>query len=107
MQFDGKQLAKLAVIFFGLLFIVCLFMGRRQAQAPLQPEGEQITVEDVSILLDALGVNFPITSSGGEGQTQTGMETAGEEKDTYFTYGITSPYIVSEYSFNRGYTISI
>lgn len=87
MQFDGKQLAKLAVIFFGLLFIVCLFMGRRQAQAPLQPEGEQITVEDVSILLDALGVNFPITSSGGEGQTQTGMETAGEEKDTYFTYG--------------------
>ncbi len=87
MQFDGKQLAKLAIIFFGLLFIVCLFLGRRQAQAPLQPEGEQITVEDVSILLDALGVDFPITPSDGEGQTQTETETAGEEKDIYFTYG--------------------
>ena len=48
MKFDGKQLAKLSLIFFGLLFIVCLFLGRRQAQEPLQPEGERITVEDVA-----------------------------------------------------------
>lgn len=89
MQFDGKQLAKLALIFFGLLFIVCLFLGRRQAQEkkPLQPEGERITVEDVAILLDALGVDFSIPSSDGKGQPQTGMETAGEEEDIYFTYG--------------------
>ncbi len=89
MQFDGKQLAKLALIFFGLLFIVCLFLGRRQAQEkkPLQSEGERITVEDVAILLDALGVNFSIPSSDGKGQPQTGTEMAGEEEGIYFTYG--------------------
>lgn len=87
MKFDGKQLAKLSLIFFGLLFIVCLFLGRRQAQEPLQPEGERITVEDVAILLDALGVDFSMPPSDGEGQSQTGMEVAGDEKDIYFTYG--------------------
>ncbi len=87
MKFDGKQLAKLSLIFFGLLFIVCLFLGRRQAQEPLQPEGERITVEDVAILLDALGVDFSIPPSDGEGQPQTDTEAAGDEKDIYFTYG--------------------
>ena len=87
MKFDGKQLAKLSLIFFGLLFIVCLFLGRRQAQEPLQPEGERITVEDVAILLDALGVDFSMPPSDGEGQSQTGMEVAGDEKEIYFTYG--------------------
>ena len=87
MKFDGKQLAKLSLIFFGLLFIVCLFLGRRQAQEPLQPEGERITVEDVAILLDALGVDFSMPPSDGEGKPQTGTEMAGDEKDIYFTYG--------------------
>lgn len=87
MKFDGKQIAKLSLIFFGLLFIVCLFLGRRQAQEPLQPEGERITVEDVAILLDALGVDFSIPSSDGDGQPQTDTEVAGDEKDIYFTYG--------------------
>lgn len=87
MKFDGKQLAKLSLIFIGLLFIVCLFLGRRQAQEPLQPEGERITVEDVAILLDALGVDFSIPPSDGEGQPQTDTEAAGDEKDIYFTYG--------------------
>lgn len=87
MKFDGKQLAKLSLIFFGLLFIVCLFLGRRQSQEPLQPEGERITVEDVAILLDALGVDFSMPPSDGEGQSQTGMEVAGDEKEIYFTYG--------------------
>ena len=86
MKFDGKQLAKLSLIFFGLLFIVCLFLGRKQAQEPLQPEGERITVEDVAILLDALGVDFSMPPDG-EGQSQTDVEMEGQENDIYFTYG--------------------
>ena len=65
MKLEGKQLAKLALIFFGLLFIVCLFLGRRQKQeeTPAPPEGERITAEDVEILLDALGVSFSMAAS--------------------------------------------
>lgn len=88
MRFDGKQLAKLALIFFGLLFIVCLFLGRReQEKKPSQPEGERITVEDVEILLDALGVSFSIPASDDEGRGQSGQALSGEEENTYFTYG--------------------
>lgn len=86
MRFDGKQLAKLALIFFGILFIVCLFLGKRQAPEKTLPEGERITAEDVAILLDALGVSFSIPKSGTEGQPQTGQDVAGEENG-YFTYG--------------------
>ena len=88
MRFDGKQLAKLALIFFGLLFIVCLFLGRRQGQEKTPPlVGERITVEDVAILMDALGVSFPIPESGAEGQMRS-MQDAGEKENAaYFTYG--------------------
>lgn len=86
MRFDGKQLAKLALIFFGLLFIVCLFLGRRQVQEKTPPEGERITVEDVEILLDAMEVSFSMPESGTEGQRQTGQDVVGEERG-YFTYG--------------------
>lgn len=86
MGFDGKQLAKLALIFFGLLFIVCLFLGRRQVQEKTPPEGERITVEDVAILLDALGVSFSIPKSGAEGQEQTDQDESQKESE-YFTYG--------------------
>lgn len=86
MRFDGKQLTKLALIFFGLLFIVCLFLGRRQVQEKTPPEGERITVEDVEILLDAMQVSFSIPDSGTEGQPQTGQDAVGEESE-YFTYG--------------------
>lgn len=86
MRFDGKQLAKLALIFFGLLFIVCLFLGRRQVQEKTPPEGERITVEDVKILLDAMEVSFAIPESGAEGQEQTEREEAHKESG-YFTYG--------------------
>ena len=53
----------------------------------MQSEGERITVEDVAILLDALGVDFSIPPSDGKGQPQTGTEMAGEEEGIYFTYG--------------------
>ena len=41
----------------------------------------------MAILLDALGVDFSMPPSDGEGQSQTGMEVEGDEKDIYFTYG--------------------
>ena len=89
MKLEGKQLAKLALIFFGLLFIVCLFLGRRQKQeeTPAPPEGERITAEDVEILLDALGVSFSMAASGSDRTTQSAQETDGEEDAAYFTYG--------------------
>lgn len=89
MKLEGKQLAKLALIFFGLLFIVCLFLGRRQKQeeTPAPPEGEGITAEDVEILLDALGVSFSMAASGSDRTTQSAQETDGEEDAAYFTYG--------------------
>lgn len=87
MGFDGKQLTKLALIFFGLLFIVCLFLGRRQEQEETPPlEGERITAEDVTILLDALGVSFSMSKSEAGGRPQTGQDV-GEEENGYFTYG--------------------
>ncbi len=48
-------MAKLSLIFFGLLFLVCLWLGRGQGKKEA-PGGEKIPVEDVEILLDAIGV---------------------------------------------------
>lgn len=89
MRFDGKQLAKLALIFLGLLFIVCLFLGRRQGQEekPTTPEGERITAEDVAILLDALGVAFSMPKFDVEEQRQADQSTGEGENAAYFTYG--------------------
>lgn len=43
------------MIFFGLLFLICIWLGRKErVRQPL--EGEKITVEDVGILLQALDV---------------------------------------------------
>lgn len=51
------MLVKLAFIFLGLLFLVCVWLGRRErVREPLK--GEKITVEDVEILLRAL--NLPL-----------------------------------------------
>lgn len=84
MQFHIQRLAKLSLIFFGLLFIVCLLLGRRERETEiLPPEGEKITVEDVEILLDALGVSFSMSESGENAESQTALE----EKAAYFTYG--------------------
>lgn len=84
MQFHIQRLAKLSLIFFGLLFIVCLLLGRRERETEILPlEGEKITVEDVEILLDALGVSFSMSESGENAESQTALE----EKAAYFTYG--------------------
>lgn len=56
MKYDSKLLIKLSLIFFGILFLVCIWLGRGQVDRTI-PEGEKISVEDVQILMDALGVD--------------------------------------------------
>lgn len=88
MNFNAKQFAKLALIFFGLLFLVGIYTGKRmKREEEIMPKGEKITVEDVEILLDALGVSFSMPASGSGEQPQESQEAAGEESAVYFTYG--------------------
>lgn len=92
MKRNAARFVKLALIFGGLLFLTCLFLGRRQGQpdAPVPPEGEKITAEDVEILLDALGVTFPSPDSDREGGGRTSQKNAAREAEAdtvYFTYG--------------------
>lgn len=65
MKLDTKMMAKLSLIFFGLLFLVCLWLGRGQEKRK-EPEGDKILSEDVEILLDALGTEAAFD----EGETQ-------------------------------------
>ena len=44
---------KTVVDFFGLLFLVCLWLGRGQGKKE-SLEGDKILVEDVEILMEAL-----------------------------------------------------
>lgn len=88
MRINIQRLTKLSLIFFGLLFIVCLILGRREREAEIPPpEGEKITVEDVEILLDALGVSFSMPEPGVDGESQNKQEAGEEEDAVYFTYG--------------------
>ncbi|MBD5508381.1 MAG: SpoIID/LytB domain-containing protein [Lachnospiraceae bacterium] len=85
MKFDVTRFVKLALIFFGLLFLVCLWFGRRQPKPVSSPEGEKITVEDVEILLDALGVSISLSETNGTDQSQGDQETG--DREDYLTYG--------------------
>lgn len=58
MRYDTRLLAKTALIFFGLLFLVCVWLGRRE-RITKTPEGDKITCRDVGILMDVLDVPFP------------------------------------------------
>ena len=60
MKYDVKLLAKLALIFFGLLFLVCVWLGRRD-RIKEEPAGDKISCRDVEILLEALDVSVPDT----------------------------------------------
>ena len=87
MKLNITWLVKLTLIFFGLLFLVCLWFGRRQPKPAPAPEGEKITTEDVEILLDALGVSFSPLPSDGDKEPQSNRDAGGEENASYFTYG--------------------
>lgn len=50
------MLLKLALIFFCLLFLVCIWLGRKERDRETL-QGEKITVEDVVILLKALDLS--------------------------------------------------
>lgn len=54
MKRKTKFLGKLALIFLGLLFLVCVWLDKKDI-GKKPPEGERITVQDVRILLEALG----------------------------------------------------
>lgn len=58
MKYDAGILTKLALIFFGLLFLLCVWLGRREREQE-PPAGEKITCADVTILMEALGVFVP------------------------------------------------
>ncbi|MCH5262213.1 MAG: SpoIID/LytB domain-containing protein [Lachnospiraceae bacterium] len=53
MKYNTRLLAKMALIFFGLLFLVCVWLGRRE-KVRKAPEGDKIKCRDVEILMDAL-----------------------------------------------------
>ncbi|MDE7428061.1 MAG: SpoIID/LytB domain-containing protein, partial [Lachnospiraceae bacterium] len=77
MKLDVTRFVKLAIIFFGLLFLVCLWFGRRQPQPVSSPEGEKITVEDVGILMDALGASVAFAEE----------DSLNTDETAYLTYG--------------------
>lgn len=56
MKYNARLLAKIALIFFGLLFLVCVWLGRREKEREA-PEGDMIRCRDVEILIDALDVS--------------------------------------------------
>lgn len=90
MRYDIRRLAKLFLIFMGLLFLLMLLLGRRAKKETLSgPEGEKISAEDVKILLDALNgsLTFP------QVEEKTAETSVKETSDAavldlpYFTYG--------------------
>lgn len=103
MRYDMRRLAKLSLIFLGLLFLLLLVLGRREKQETATgPEGEKIAAEDVKILLDALGgeVKFPQNEETWENTADTAAvdgrskkTVKGDDADAvtvqspYFTYG--------------------
>lgn len=58
MKYDAKLIMKMSLIFFGLLFLVCIWLGRRERSIK-EPEGEKITLEDATVLLEALAIQPP------------------------------------------------
>lgn len=90
MKLDASRFIKLALIFFGLLFLVCIWLGRRQEKPLPEIEGEKITVEDVEILLDALGVSVSFSEIDDTGKIQEVQENEDREKAedaVFLTYG--------------------
>lgn len=73
MKYDARMLTKLALIFFGLLFLLCIWLGRRE-RTKEEPEGARISCQDIEILLGALDVSMP------DGVTVSNAEP-------YLTYG--------------------
>ncbi len=82
MKYDAKLITKLSLIFFGLLFLVCIWLGRRERNIGEQ-EGEKITLEDARILMDALDIQTSVEF----GTMQDSVESTGNEESAVLTYG--------------------
>ena len=69
MKYDARMLTKLALIFFGLLFLLCIWLGRRE-RTKEEPEGAGISCRDIEILLGVLDVSIPeeLTAGGSDVQ---------------------------------------
>lgn len=77
MKYNARMLAKMSLIFFGLLFFVCVWLGRRERASEML-EGDKISCRDVGILMEALNVSLPDSVTIGD-------------TDSYLTY---SQYIM-------------
>ena len=86
MKLNVTRFVKLALIFLGLLFLVCLWFGRRQSKPLSSPEGEKITMEDVKILLDALGVSVSLSAADGDGTDRSQGDQETGDREAYLTY---------------------
>lgn len=90
------MLVKLALIFFGLLFLACIWLGRTERDRK-SLEGEKITVEDAVILLQALNLSveeftFMDDDTGLTEETvgdpeSTNRQEKAEQQPAYLTYG--------------------
>ncbi|MBO5474537.1 MAG: SpoIID/LytB domain-containing protein [Lachnospiraceae bacterium] len=85
MKYDSKLLIKLSLIFFGILFLVCVWLGRKHADREA-PRGEKITLEDVRILMDALGADCNIGTKQDEEYSDDGQETSSLDGRANLTY---------------------
>lgn len=80
------------MIFLGLLFLLCIWLGRRERGREALT-GEKISVEDVGILLQALGISLEDSSvlegaeDSGEKQNEQAEGEAEEDTGVYLTYG--------------------
>ena len=84
MKYDTRLTAKLALIFFGILFLVCVWLSRRE-EGQEEPQGEKIAYKDVEILMGALGVTIPGGSEAGDtaaDNSKTAGDTAADGSKT-------------------------
>ena len=90
MKDNTRIIAKFALIFFGLLFLICMWLERRE-RAKEEPQGDYIACEDVKLLMEALDV----TDLDGviDREVQGASQPAAAEDDgapggrAYLTYG--------------------
>lgn len=86
MKYSSRLLIKLSLIFFGILFLVCIWLGRKQEDRKI-PEGENISIEDVQILLDALGIEAEFMQNQKEGMLSHADESHNTSSAVNLTYG--------------------
>ena len=67
-KYSVALIAKMALIFFGLLFLVCVWLGRRE-RIKEEADGEKINCRDVEILLTALDITVPDGTIVGDAET--------------------------------------